>query len=407
MTAAVGANLHNRNLLRLQLAWIASITGYSSASVGFAVVAFQRDGALGLALMGIARFLAPAMIGPIGGAVADRFSRVRIMVAADLCRTVLLVGVAIPSLLAVPATVYLLAAAVCGLQSVFRPAQAALIPSLALHDKELEAANLVSTTAEGVGIFLGPAIGGFLLEFLGPAAVFVCTALTFAVSAALVASIRVSGVRGAQTIAGLIPMLIDGARTVVADSRLRLVLLLYAAQTFVAGALQSLVVVIGIRLVGAGSRGVGLLVALVGAGALLGALAVAASAQIGMARLFLVGVVLCGAPLVLIAAAPLFGVAAVAMFCIGVGATMADVGAVTVLQRVAAPAMRARVFGFLESILLGALALGASVSPSLVTFLSLRAALLVFGLALPAVVAAAWVPAARLDQGSLEPTAFS
>ena len=70
------------------------------------------------------------------------------------------------------------------LQSVFRPTQAALLPLLARSPQELTAANLVLTTIESVGIFVGPAIGGLLLAVTGTDTVFAVTGGVFLLAAA-------------------------------------------------------------------------------------------------------------------------------------------------------------------------------------------------------------------------------
>ena len=79
-----------------------------------------------------------------------------------------------------------LAAVTAILTSVFRPAQAALLPALARTPEQLTAANAMATTIEGVAIFLGPGIGGILLSISGPNAVFVFAAAGLLWSAALV-----------------------------------------------------------------------------------------------------------------------------------------------------------------------------------------------------------------------------
>ena len=76
------------------------------------------------------------------------------------------------------------------MQSLFSPTQAALLPSLARSPEELTAANLVLTTIESVGIFMGPAIGGIMLALTGTDAVFAASAVAFLLSALLLAGVR-------------------------------------------------------------------------------------------------------------------------------------------------------------------------------------------------------------------------
>src|SRR5206468_10643113 len=79
--------------------------------------------------------------------------------------------------------VYALASVMGLLQSIFRPTQAALLPLLARTPEELTAANLVLTTVESVGVFLGPAIGGVLIAVTGTDTVFAITGAVFLAAA--------------------------------------------------------------------------------------------------------------------------------------------------------------------------------------------------------------------------------
>ena len=63
--------------------------------------------------------------------------------------------------------------------TAFRPAQMALLPSLATHPGELTAANVASSTLESVGTFLGPALGGLLLAVSSPEVVFAANGASF------------------------------------------------------------------------------------------------------------------------------------------------------------------------------------------------------------------------------------
>jgi MFS family permease len=81
-------------------------------------------------------------------------------------------------------------------------------------------------------------------------------------------------------------------------------------------------------------------------------------------------------------------VALVLMAGVGVGNTVVDVAAVTLLQRSADDAVLGRVFGVLETLLLSALGLGSILAPLLIHVFGIRAALISTGLVLPVVVVA-------------------
>ena len=104
-----------------------------------------------------------ALAAPFTASLADRFSRVTVMVASDAIRFVLMLGAAAAVIAAgglAAVVVYVLVAASTVTGTVFRPAQAALLPSLVRTPNELTAANVASSTIESIGTFLGPALGG-------------------------------------------------------------------------------------------------------------------------------------------------------------------------------------------------------------------------------------------------------
>jgi MFS family permease len=92
---------------------------------------------------------------------------------------------------------------------------------------------------------------------------------------------------------------------------------------------------------------------------------------------------------VLIAISPSVTTAVVAMLLVGVGNSLVDVNAITLLQRMTPDQTLGRVFGAIDSLLIGAMALGALITPVLVATASVRATLVVLAAAvtLPVLVA--------------------
>jgi MFS family permease len=402
---ALSAVFRNADLRRIEGAWAASNIGVWAYSVAAGVYAYQQGGATAVGVVAAIRMLSTALTAPFLSLLADRYPRKLAMIGSDLARGLALGGAALAVWRSAPSiVVYALTVVAMVATSAFRPAHAALVPSLAQTPEELTAANVAGSTIESVAIFLGPALGGLLLAGTGIAPVFLVTAGAFAWSAFLVVRIARDepGVAAATEARGVLRDAIGGFETVFRDSRVRLVVGLVAAQTFVSGALNVLIVAMALELLDLGQSGVGFLSAATGIGGLLGAIALLAQTR-KLGLTLGVGVLLWGAPIALIGVWPNRVAALVLLGVVGLGNSLVDVPAFTLLQRAAPNEVLARVFGVLETAILLTVALGAAVTPLLIHFAGLRGALIVTGAFLPAVTALMWRQLRALDASAPEP----
>jgi MFS family permease len=403
---AFAAVFHNDDLRRLELAWSGSIIGQWGYEVALAVFAYRAGGATAVGLVALVRLLPAAVVAPFAALLGDRFRRKRIMVASDLARAGAMAGAAAAVFGgAPPATVYALAAIAAVAGTAFGPAQSALLPSLARSAEELTAANATSTTLESVGFFVGPALGGLLLAVTSVGAVFTMTAALFLWSAFVLG--RIGGDSHGGQGAGAESILreaLAGFRAVVVERRLRILVGLYGAQTLAAGILRVLLVVTALQVLDLGPSGVGFLNSAIGIGALVGMLVMLT--LIGTSRLvavFGLGILLWGAPLVLLGIWPSVAAAVVLLGVLGVGNTLVDVAGLTLLQRAAPDEVRARVFGVLESVFLATIAIGAILAPLLTAVLGARGALIAAGSGLSVLVLLFWRPLNAVDAAAPVP----
>ena len=142
-----------------------------------------------IGLLLVARFLPSFIFGSLSGVVADRFSRRTIMIVSDLLRAVVVLGflfVRRPDQLWI---LYSLTVLQLGLSTFFEPAKTAIIPSL-VSDRELVAANAISSVTWSVMLTVGAFIGGVVTGWFGSDVAFILDALTYLISAALIGSVR-------------------------------------------------------------------------------------------------------------------------------------------------------------------------------------------------------------------------
>ncbi|MDX6407838.1 MAG: hypothetical protein QOE13_909 [Gaiellaceae bacterium] len=395
----------NEGLRRIELAWAASIVGTWAYGIAVIVYAYEQGGATAVGVVGLARWLAAAVASPFAAILGDRYDRRWVMAGSDLARALLIAGAALAVFAdAPPIVIYVLAGLVSVAATAFRPAEAALVPSLARTPEELTAANVAASTIESVGIFAGPAIGGLLLAATGAGVVFLVTGAAMLWSALLIARIRPTVEakdRTEQEAVSVLDELLAGFRTIARERRMRLLVGLFSAQTFVDGMLSVLIVVIALKLLDTGQAGVGFLNSAVGVGGLLGALA--AAALVGRKRQaadFGIGIFIWGVPIALVAIWPNQIFVLVLLAVTGIGNTIVDVSGMTLLQRSAPDDVLARVFGVLESVLLLTVGLGAIVAPLLLNWLGTRGALIVAGSLLPLVVIPAWPRLNAIDRAA-------
>jgi hypothetical protein len=179
-----------REFRRLYLAVAVSRLGDAFHYVALMWVALVAGGPLGVLAVRMADSLPALVFGLHGGLVADRRSRRRMMVEADLARAALLVPVAVGALTghlplwALVVAAFLLTAAA----SYFEPAYGAIVPSLVGREHVQQANALVTTTADVVSM-LGWAAAAALLTAMPLGGLFALDAASFLVSAALLAGI--------------------------------------------------------------------------------------------------------------------------------------------------------------------------------------------------------------------------
>ena len=181
---------HNRNFRQLWLGQVVSQLGdwFDTIAVYTLVLNLTGSGrAIGLVL--VARFLPSVIVGPLAGVIADRFNRRRIMIVSDIMRAVVVLGflfVRHPGQLWL---IYALTVLQLTFSTFFEPAKTASIPSI-VAERELIAANTISSVTWSAMLTLGAVIGGIVTGWFGTDAAFILDSLTFLGSAVLVASVR-------------------------------------------------------------------------------------------------------------------------------------------------------------------------------------------------------------------------
>jgi MFS family permease len=404
--AALRDVLRNPSIRRIELGWAIGTAADWAFLVVLLVFVYDAGGTLAVGILGAVRTLPAMFAAPFASTLVHRYRGDRVLTAINVvrCGGALLTAVAI-GVDAPIAVVYVLAALVAGAGSLVRPIQSALLPAFAQSPRELVAANVASSTGEGVGTFVGPLLAGLVVVGTGSEATSVLVAVTFAGAAAAVTGIRFEYAADAR--GGGDPGRATGFQLANALRVLRrypgptIITGDFVAQSFVRGLLTTLVVVSAIELLGMGDGGVGLLNAAIGLGGFIGALgALGLTGGPGLARVFTIALAGWSFPLILIGAWPTVALALVALFVTGLSNAVLDVSGFTLVQRGVRNEDRVAMFGVMEGLFALGLLAGSLVGPALVALAGTRGSLAVAGALLPLLALLTWRPIASRTRRS-------
>lgn len=127
---------------------------------------------------------------PLAGHIADRFSRRRLMIVADVARGFVVLGLLLVRTRSDVWLAYALLFAEVIFAAVFEPARNALLPNLT-RDEELLPANALSTVTWSFALTIGAGLGGAAVALFGREVAFIMNSLSFFASALLIARIAV------------------------------------------------------------------------------------------------------------------------------------------------------------------------------------------------------------------------
>src|SRR5215216_1261099 len=333
--------LGNVRFLRLWVGQGISFVGDAVSMVALVVLVVEITGsatAVGGAL--VAR-LVPTLASPLAGVLADRLDRRIILVASDLARALLVLGLVFVQDIVV---LYVLVFLMGGARTFFNPTIRAAFPSVVGRGNLTRANALISGTFS-VSETVGPALGGLLVATVGIDAAFMLDAVTYLVSAALFSITPLARPQREEDGAGFGEDLKAGF-TYLARARVPLAIVLGAFLT---------VLTINITIPAefflatetfdAGNAGYGILVGLYGGGMVLGsALMAALGDRVRLLPFYFIGVFVSALALVGVGLSPAFVFALGAVVVAGVANGTENVTTDTIIQKRVPDAFLGRVF---------------------------------------------------------------
>jgi len=400
---------------RLFAAHAQSCVGSGMAFVGLPLLAYEFTGSAWAVTAVLLPEIAPAIVlGPLLGALIDRFGWRRTMIAADTLRALAFLLLWQTGSL----TMAIVGAFVAGLGSAaFNPAALTAMGVLTPDGERRAAAMGLFGALDDAGLTLGPALAGVLLAVVDPSALMAVNAATFGLSAILLMTLRGHDNTPAEPAEepSLLAAAVNGWREIASRPRVRLLLISSTAAVACVGINNVGEVVLARELLGVGGPGLAALLVANGVGLIAGSLAARDGGGWRWRRAYQLGLA-CMAVELLVCATGLGFFALLPVFMVGgFGNGHALVHDRLLLAGAAPPAIHGRMFAFQKACT--SLAFGASFVAAgvLIASFGVQVTFLVAGVALVVALATtaprlrrAWpTPAVSDVTGNMQPLSNS
>ena len=337
--------LRHRNFALVWAAALVSNIGSWVQTVAVGVLVTDLTGqARWTGLVAAAAFLPLGLLSPVGGALADRVDRRRLLLITTLGETgfACILAVLSASGRISPANLTLTVLGMGCVAAVGFPAYQAILPDLVPRD-ELLAASSLSMAQYNLGRVVGPALAGVVLAVGSYTFAFVFNAVSFGAVMVAIALVRVPPPTPDNE-SGLWQRIAAGARAAWDEPGCRTAILGIAVVALLLSPFIALIPAVAAKLFDEGEGGTSVLITAQGVGAVIGALALPGLAQrFGRRRVLLVDLAVLPGLLVLYSLAPSLLLATVALAVVGAGYIGVLSGLGTVVQLRAPAALRGRV----------------------------------------------------------------
>jgi MFS family permease len=343
---------HERRARFFFLALAQSAFGTGAGYIALLLIAYERfDSPWAISLVLVADLVPAMLLGPIFGAAADRWSRKRCAIFADVIRVIAFAGIAMIDSYAATIAFAVLAGTGTGL---FTPSVLAALPSVVDDERRVPAATSLYGAVADLGFTVGPALAAAVLAIGGPETLMWVNAITFALSGLLLAPLRF-GAAPAHPPDGAAGSLLaearDGIRATAGMRAVRIVLLASGGALFCSGLFNIAELFFATEDLGASDAGFSVLVTCFGVGFICGSLAGSKGGTAPLLkRRYLGGLLVMAAGLAATGLASVYAVAIVTFAIAGFGNGLILVYERLLIQHAVPDDLVGRVFGIKDAL---------------------------------------------------------
>ena len=359
---ATFSSLRNRNYRLYFIGQIISVSGtwMQRLAQSWLILALTHSG-VALGVEAGLQFLPMLLFGAWGGVIADRVDKRRLLYATQVAAGLLalMLGLIVSLHAAAVWNVYLLSV-VLGFVNVFdNPARQTFVLEMVGRD-ELQNAVALNSVVMNSSRIIGPAVGGVIIALIGLAPCFYLNAASFVAVLIALAMMDASKLQRVPTVPRAKGQLRAGFRYVWSDRMVRTPLLMMAVIGTLAFNFSVVIPLIATNVFHQGAGGFGFLTSVLGAGAVVGALAAASRKGISYRRLVGLAVAM-GISILAAAVAPSLALEIAALFIMGAASFAFITTANTTIQLTTRPDMRGRVMALYAIAFLGSTPVGSPI----------------------------------------------
>jgi MFS family permease len=354
--------LRNRNFRLFVIGQLISLVGTWMQTVAEAWLVYRLTGSsLLLGSVGFASQFPVFLVAPIGGIVADRKNRHRILIATQACSMVLAGAYAfltITNRISVP-TIFVLAA-LLGIVNAFDiPTRQAFLVDMVGREDLMNAIALNSSMFNGARI-VGPAVAGTLVAAIGEGWCFFANSVSYIAVIAGLLMMNIQCRRRDVGEASPLDDLREGFRYVFSTMPIRSLMVLLGVISLVGMPYAVLMPVFADKILHGGARGLGILMTCSGVGALAGAFSLAMRSGLkGLGRWVAVASGAFGLSLILFSMSRNFWLSAAILVPVGFTMMTQMASSNTLIQAMSPDALRGRVMSVYSMMFMGGAPFGA------------------------------------------------
>jgi MFS family permease len=354
--------LRHRNYQYFFIGQLLSLIGTWMQSVAQAWLVYRLTGST--VLLGLISFsgqIPVFLLAPIGGAIADKYNRQRIL---QITQTTAMVLASILTVLTLTETIEVwhifVLAALLGLANAFDiPTRQAFIVDIVRREDLTNAIALNSSMFNGARI-VGPAIAGLLVASVGEGWCFGINAVSYVAVLSGLFLITLDAQKKTPAGGSALANIVEGFKFVARTSPVRSLLLLLGVVSLMGSPYAVLMPIFADQILNGGASGLGILMGASGVGALAGALALAARKSLkGLGRWIALASAGFGTCIILFSFSRSFWLSALFLVPAGFAMMIQMASSNTLIQSMVPDELRGRVMAVYSMMFMGMAPLGA------------------------------------------------